>query len=48
MYRLLFKGLEELDIDIKDTELFITHLHSDHSGMAGIFKDAGVKSMLVK
>ena len=39
----LFKGLEELDIDIKDTELFITHLHSDHSGMAGIFKDAGVK-----
>ncbi|NLK44195.1 MAG: MBL fold metallo-hydrolase [Tissierellia bacterium] len=39
----LFKGLEELNIDIKETELFITHLHSDHSGMAGIFKDAGVK-----
>lgn len=39
----LFKGLEELNIDIKDTELFITHLHADHSGMASIFKDAGVK-----
>lgn len=39
----LFKGLEELNIDIKNTELFITHLHSDHSGMAGIFNEAGVK-----
>ncbi|WP_313232718.1 MBL fold metallo-hydrolase [Tissierella praeacuta] len=39
----LFKGLEELNIDTEDTELFITHLHADHSGMASIFKDAGVK-----
>ncbi len=39
----LFSGLRELDIDIKDTELFITHLHSDHSGMAGFFQEAGVK-----
>lgn len=39
----LFEGLKELDIDIKDTELFITHLHSDHCGMASIFQDAGVK-----
>ena len=39
----LFKGLNELNVDIMDTDLFITHLHSDHSGMAGIFKDAGVK-----
>ncbi len=38
----LFGGLEELGIDIKDTELFITHLHSDHSGMASIFMEAGV------
>ncbi len=36
-------GLKELDIDIKDTELLITHLHADHSGMASIFGDAGVK-----
>lgn len=39
----LFEGLKELDIDIKDTELFITHLHSDHSGMASLFEEAGVK-----
>lgn len=39
----LFNGLKKLDIDIKDTELFITHLHSDHSGMADIFEEAGVK-----
>lgn len=38
----IFGGLEELGIDVKDTELFITHLHSDHSGMASIFEDAGV------
>ncbi len=39
---ILFNGLKELDIDIKDTELFITHLHSDHSGMANLFEKEGV------
>lgn len=39
----LFNGLKELDIDIKDTDLFITHLHADHSGLASIFAEAGVK-----
>ena len=39
----LFNGLKKLDINIKDTELFITHLHSDHSGMATLFEEAGVK-----
>lgn len=39
----LFDGLKELDINIKNTELFITHLHSDHSGMANLFEEAGVK-----
>ncbi|MFA5576022.1 MAG: MBL fold metallo-hydrolase [Tissierellaceae bacterium] len=39
----LFRGLEELNIDIGDTELFITHLHSDHSGMAHIFHEAGAR-----
>ncbi|MGO1371945.1 MAG: MBL fold metallo-hydrolase [Senegalia sp. (in: firmicutes)] len=38
----LREGLNELNLEIKDTELFITHLHSDHSGMANIFKDQGV------
>lgn len=39
----LFNGLKELDVDIKNAELFITHLHSDHSGMANLFEEAGVK-----
>ena len=30
----LFSGLEELDIDLNNTDLFITHLHADHSGLA--------------
>lgn len=38
----LFGGLKELDIRIEETELFITHLHADHSGMANIFEEAGV------
>lgn len=38
----LFDGLKELGINIEDTELFITHLHADHSGMANIFEEAGV------
>lgn len=39
----LFGGLKELNIDIKDTQLFITHMHADHSGMASLFEEAGVK-----
>ena len=38
----LFNGLKELEINIKDTELLITHLHSDHSGMANLFQECGV------
>jgi len=38
----LFKGLKELNVDIKNTELFITHLHADHSGMVNLFEEAGV------
>lgn len=30
----MFSGLEELGIDLNKTDLFITHLHSDHSGLA--------------
>lgn len=37
----MLKGLEELNIKIEDTDLFVTHLHSDHSGLASMFYDAG-------
>lgn len=30
----LFAGLEELAVDWEKTNLFLTHLHSDHSGLA--------------
>lgn len=28
-------GLRELEIDLGDTDLFLTHMHADHSGLAG-------------
>ncbi len=33
-YSALKEGLEQLEIDIEKTDMFITHLHSDHSGLA--------------
>lgn len=39
----LREGLNELHIDIKNTELFLTHLHSDHIGIANtIMEDDSV------
>ncbi len=29
----MMAGLNELDIDLNNTDLFITHMHSDHSGL---------------
>ncbi|WP_301860203.1 MBL fold metallo-hydrolase [uncultured Megasphaera sp.] len=37
----LCSGLNELDIDLQRTDLFITHLHADHSGLVGLFSAAG-------
>jgi len=34
-YKALKEGLEQLEIDINKTDMFITHLHSDHSGLVG-------------
>lgn len=31
-------GLAELDVDMLKTDLFITHMHADHSGLAGVIK----------
>ncbi|MCI1930908.1 MAG: MBL fold metallo-hydrolase [Clostridia bacterium] len=31
----LFAGLKELNLDMSKTDLFLTHLHSDHIGLAG-------------
>jgi glyoxylase-like metal-dependent hydrolase (beta-lactamase superfamily II) len=31
----MMAGLEELDVDLADTDFFITHLHADHFGLVG-------------
>jgi len=30
------KGLEEIKIDLSETDIFITHMHADHSGLAAV------------
>ncbi|MBQ4347743.1 MAG: MBL fold metallo-hydrolase [Firmicutes bacterium] len=39
----LIEGLKELDLDPEKTELFITHLHSDHCGVVTPLVERGVK-----
>lgn len=42
-YSALKAGLDELNIDINKTEMFLTHLHSDHVGLAGAIMPKGSK-----
>lgn len=37
----LWRGLEELGLDLTKTSLFLTHLHADHSGLVWDFVDRG-------
>lgn len=37
----LSKGFSEIGLDIEKTDLFLTHMHGDHIGLAGWFKTAG-------
>lgn len=39
----LMEGLEELNIDLNNSKLLISHLHSDHSGLAASLNQEGVK-----
>lgn len=36
---IFFKGLEEMGAEIGKTDMFLTHLHADHSGLAVKFKN---------
>lgn len=40
-YKTLMEGLQKLNIDLTRTDLFITHLHGDHSGLAYKFARQG-------
>ncbi len=37
----LLNGLRELGTSVNECDLFITHMHSDHMGLAGLFMEAG-------
>lgn len=39
----LLGGLRELGVEMGDVDLFVTHLHADHSGLAAEFAAAGSK-----
>lgn len=39
----LLAGLEELDIDLDMTDVFVTHLHSDHAGLAPLLQRRDTK-----
>lgn len=34
-YEEMIKGLNEIGVDLKKAEIFVTHLHADHIGLAG-------------
>lgn len=42
------KAFEELDIKPENTILFLTHLHSDHTGLASYFEEIGLTIYISK
>ena len=47
-YNALKEGLHELEIDMEKTEMFLTHLHSDHVGLAGAIMPKGANIYMDK
>lgn len=39
--------IKDLDLDLSKTKLFLTHLHSDHIGLAGYLQAKGVKEIYI-
>lgn len=39
--------IDELDLDLSKTRLFLTHLHSDHVGLAKYLEDRGIGEILL-
>ncbi|MDD2190741.1 MAG: MBL fold metallo-hydrolase [Eubacteriales bacterium] len=39
----IFAALKELQVDLDNTDLFITHLHSDHCGLISVLPKPGAK-----
>lgn len=40
--QVLLDGLKKLELSLENTKLFVTHLHSDHSGLAAELNKSGV------
>lgn len=45
-FDVLMAGLEELGIAPADTDVFLTHLHSDHAGNAGALQELGARVIM--
>ncbi|HVJ49524.1 MBL fold metallo-hydrolase [Desulfitobacterium sp.] len=44
----LFQGIRELDVDLTKTDLVLTHMHVDHSGLAAALAKEGVRVYIGK
>lgn len=42
----LLDGMKELGLEPEKTDVFISHLHSDHSGNAGVLQEMGCRVMM--
>lgn len=45
-FDVLMQGLNELGISPADTDVFLTHLHSDHAGNAGALQELGARVIM--
>lgn len=45
---IILNSLEKLEIDLEETALFLTHSHSDHTGLASFLENRGVKVYMSK
>ena len=41
----LMKGVQELNLDLNRTDLLVTHMHVDHSGLAHVLKKLGIQEV---
>ncbi len=44
----MMETIKSLNLDLDKTSLFLTHLHSDHTGLASFFRKLGVKIYMSK
>lgn len=45
-YKALTEGLRELSIDLSQTDVFLSHLHADHTGNAHLLAQAGCRIIM--